>query len=170
MSPHSKTRDAHVKIALARSIDGLRRATDGKGATSVAGSNAARSLKTSLNKHVKSAQQQQQQVLLKRPVIKGNTTHFASSQHTLHKSAEQIGSPNNESVLPVTKAKSFLQTKGSIGVTPAAPVNRAVKRKIPPTKSGSVMKITKTQVTKQSTRQGLQVQGSQHTAANVNNK
>lgn len=172
MSPHSKTKEAHVKIALASSIDALRRVTDGKSATSVAvsgGSGAVRSLKTSLNKHIKSAQQQQQQVLLKSPTIKGKTTHFTSSQHTLPKSAEQIASPNNELILTVSKTKSFLQTKGSVGATPAAPVNRAVKRKIPPANNSSMVKVTKTQDTKQTTRQSLQVQGSQHTATNANN-
>lgn len=171
MSPHSKTREAHVKIALASSIDALRRVRDGKSATSVAvpaGSGAARSLKTSLNNHVKSAQQQQ--VLLKSPIIKGKTTHFTSSQHTLPKSAEKIRSPNNQLILKVSKAKGFLQTKGSVGVTPAAPVNRAVKRKIPSANTSSVMKITKTLGTKQTTSQSLQVHGSQQTAVNINNK
>ncbi|KAK4317833.1 hypothetical protein Pmani_011116 [Petrolisthes manimaculis] len=165
MSPHSKTRDVHAKIALASSIDALRRVRDGNSTTSLAasaGSNTVR-LKTSLNKHVKSAKQQ---VLLKSPVLKGETTHNASCQNTLTKSVEQTRSTSDESILTVTKAKSFLQTKGSVGATPAAPINKAVKRKIPPADNCSMVKITKTQGPRQSIRPGIQAQGSQHTAAN----
>ncbi|KAK3859144.1 hypothetical protein Pcinc_034710 [Petrolisthes cinctipes] len=167
MSPHSKTRDVHAKIALASSIDALRRVRDGNSTTSLAasaGSNTVR-LKTSLNKHVKSAKQQ---VLLKSPVLKGENTHNASCQNTLTKSVEQTRSTSDESILTVTKAKSFLQTKGSVGATPAVPINKAVKRKIPPADNCSMVKMTKTQGPRQSIRQGIQVQGSQHTAANSN--